>query len=150
MWKGSMPDSCHWWPLTPATDDLWPYIPSAACTSLPCLGNRLWIWNPVPYSPVKKEACVLNRVRLCDPMDYSPPGSSVHGISLARILEWVVLFPPRDLPWPRDQTRTSSSLASAGRLFTTWAIWEADSPAKDPAYSSHGTVDCLLSLVLSW
>ena len=78
--------------LTPATDDLWPYIPSAACTSLPCLGNRLWIWNHAPYSPVKKEACVLNRVRLCDPMDCSPPGSSVHGISLARILEWVVIF----------------------------------------------------------
>ena len=27
---------------------------------------------------------------LCDPMDYSPPGSSVHGILQARILEWVV------------------------------------------------------------
>ena len=26
---------------------------------------------------------------VCDPMDYSPPGSSVHGISQARILEWV-------------------------------------------------------------
>ena len=25
---------------------------------------------------------------LCDPMDYSPPGSSVHGILQARILEW--------------------------------------------------------------
>ena len=29
---------------------------------------------------------------LCDPMDYSPPGSSVHGISWARILEWVALY----------------------------------------------------------
>ena len=28
---------------------------------------------------------------LCDPMDYSPPGSSVHGISQARILEWVAM-----------------------------------------------------------
>ena len=27
---------------------------------------------------------------LCDPMDYSLQGSSVHGISHARILEWVV------------------------------------------------------------
>ena len=26
---------------------------------------------------------------LCDPMDYSPPGSSVHGIHQARVLEWV-------------------------------------------------------------
>ena len=25
---------------------------------------------------------------LCDPMDYSPPGSSVHGIFRARVLEW--------------------------------------------------------------
>ena len=29
---------------------------------------------------------------LCDPMDYSPPGSSVHGILQARILEWVAIF----------------------------------------------------------
>ena len=28
---------------------------------------------------------------LCDPMDCSPPGSSVHGISQARIMEWVVI-----------------------------------------------------------
>ena len=28
---------------------------------------------------------------LCDPMDYSPPGSSVHGILQARILEWVAI-----------------------------------------------------------
>ena len=28
---------------------------------------------------------------LCDPMNCSPPGSSVHGISQARILEWVAI-----------------------------------------------------------
>ena len=28
---------------------------------------------------------------LCDPMDYNPPGSSVHGILQARILEWVAI-----------------------------------------------------------
>ena len=27
----------------------------------------------------------------CNPMDYSSPGSSVHGISLARMLEWIVI-----------------------------------------------------------
>ena len=31
---------------------------------------------------------------LCDPMDYSPPGSSVHGIFQARILEWVATLTP--------------------------------------------------------
>ena len=33
---------------------------------------------------------------LCDPMDYSPPGSSVHGILQARILEWVQKYEIRD------------------------------------------------------
>ena len=33
---------------------------------------------------------------LCDPMDYSPPGSSVHGILQARILEWVAISFPRE------------------------------------------------------
>ena len=35
---------------------------------------------------------------LCDPMDCSPPGSSVHGISQARILEWGAISFPGDLP----------------------------------------------------
>ena len=37
---------------------------------------------------------------LCDPMDYSPPGSSVHGISQARILDWVAFTSPGDLSDP--------------------------------------------------
>ena len=28
---------------------------------------------------------------LCDPVDYSPPGSSVHGIFEARIMEWIAI-----------------------------------------------------------
>ena len=35
---------------------------------------------------------------LCDPMDCSLPGSSVHGILQARIMEWAAFPPPRDLP----------------------------------------------------
>ena len=37
---------------------------------------------------------------LCDPMGYSPPGSSVHGILQARILEWVAISSPGNLPNP--------------------------------------------------
>jgi len=37
---------------------------------------------------------------LCNPMDHSLPGSSVHGILQARILEWVAIPPPGDLPDP--------------------------------------------------
>ena len=39
---------------------------------------------------------------LCNPMDYSPLGSSVHGISQARMLEWVAISFPRGSSQPRD------------------------------------------------
>ena len=35
--------------------------------------------------------CAQSCPSLCDPMDCSPPGSSVHGIFQARILEWVAV-----------------------------------------------------------
>ena len=41
-----------------------------------------------------------SHLTLCSPVDCSPPGSSVHGISPARILEWVAISPPWDLPNP--------------------------------------------------
>ena len=41
---------------------------------------------------------------LCDPMDCSPPGSSVHGILQARILEWITMPSSRGSSWPRDWT----------------------------------------------
>ena len=53
---------------------------------------------------------------LCDPMDWSLPDSSVHGISQARILEWVDIPPPGDLPNPGIEPK---SPALAGRFFTT-------------------------------
>ena len=61
---------------------------------------------------------------LCKPMDYSPPGSSVHGILQARILEWVSIPFSRESSQPRDQTQVS---CIAGRFFTLWANREAQS-----------------------
>ena len=52
----------------------------------------------------------LSRVQLCDPMDCSPPGSSVHGILQARILEWVVMPSSRGSSQPRDWSQVSSLL----------------------------------------
>ena len=51
---------------------------------------------------------------LCDPMDCSPPGSSVHGILQARILEWVAISSSRGSSWPRDQTHVSG-ISCTGR-----------------------------------
>ena len=59
---------------------------------------------------------------LCDPMDCSLPGSSVHGIFQARVLEWVAIAFSRGSSWPRDQTQVS---CIAGRYFTLWATREA-------------------------
>ena len=55
---------------------------------------------------------------LCNPMHCSPPGSSVHRILQARILEWVVMPSSRGSSQPRDQTRISLSLQNwqAGSL----------------------------------
>ena len=44
---------------------------------------------------------------LCNPMGCSLPGPSIHGILLARILEWVAICFSRGSSQPRDQTRIS-------------------------------------------
>ena len=53
---------------------------------------------------------------LCDPMDSTQPGSSIHGIFQARILEWVAISFSRGSAQPRDQTQVS---CIAGGFFTT-------------------------------
>ena len=59
------------------------------------------------------------------PMDHSPPGSSVHGILQARILEWVAISSSRGSSWPRDRTHIPYVSCVAGEFFTTSATWEA-------------------------
>ena len=49
-----------------------------------------------------------SRPLFCDSMDYSLPGSSVHGVLQARILEWVATPFPRDLPDPGMEPRSSA------------------------------------------
>ena len=52
---------------------------------------------------------------LCDPMHSNLPGSSVHGILPARILEWVAMPSSRVASQTRDRTQVSRI---AGRFFT--------------------------------
>ena len=52
---------------------------------------------------------------VCNPLDCSPPGSSVHGILQARILEQVAIPFSRGSYPPRDQTQVSHKV---GRFFT--------------------------------
>ena len=59
---------------------------------------------------------------LCKLMDSSPPGSSVHGIIQARILEWVTIPFYWGSSWPKDRTQVTCTGAG---FFTVWATREA-------------------------
>ena len=61
-------------------------------------------------------------------MDCSLPGSSVHGIFQARVLEWVAISFSRRSSWPRDWTQVSRIV---GRRFTVWATREVHWQGKE-------------------
>ena len=78
-----------------------------ALIRLLCLFFKLQ--NPCPFS----EGCMPNQSlqscpTLCNPMDPSPPGSSVHGILQARILEWFTMSSSRGSSQPRGRTHDST------------------------------------------
>ena len=95
------------------------------------LKKNTWIVLPFPHSlpnvvasqrdkalnnaPKSLQSCLT----LCNPMDCSPPGSSVHGILQARILEWVAIPLSKGSSQPRDRTQISFSSCTASRFFTT-------------------------------
>ena len=85
-------------------------------------------WVLDEASPPLTRVCVCvcahapSSLTLCPSVDCSPPGSSVHGISQAGILEWVAISFSKGSSQPRDQTRVS---CTAGRFFTNWATREA-------------------------
>ena len=58
------------------------------------------IGNKVKVKVLATQLCPT----LCDPMDCSTPGSYVHGILQARILEWIAIPFSRGSSQPRDQT----------------------------------------------
>ena len=56
---------------------------------------------------------------LCGPMDCNRPGSCVHRIFQARMLEWVAMPSPRGFSRYRDRTCVSCISCTAGRFSTT-------------------------------
>ena len=86
---------------------------------------------------------------LCNPMDCSPPGSSVHGILQARILEWVASPFSRGSSWPRGRTRVCHI---AGRFFTVWATRETKSikPVSNSHLNSNWRVSFTVKRTSSW
>ena len=93
-----------------------------------CLFFFFFWWNPTfscqsLFSKYESESEVAQScLTLCDPMGCSLPGSSVHGIFQARILEWVAISFSRGSSQPRDWTPLSCIV---GRCFAIWATREA-------------------------
>ena len=74
--------------------------------------------------PILRAKSLHSCLTLCDPMDCSLPGSSFHGILLARILELSCPL-PGDLPDSGIEPASLMSPALPGRFFTTSTTWEA-------------------------
>ena len=98
-------------------------------------GTKWYISHSFPYIiilySINTKLIFLNEVYCayfscvwhCNPLDCSPPGSSVHGIFHARILEWVAFSISRGSFRPRDRTHVSCVSPLAGWFFTSWAIF---------------------------
>ena len=87
-------------------------------------------WRVILFSfcPNLLCACLViwSCLTLCNPMDCSPPSSSVHGIFLAKILEWVTISSSRESSRPRDWIHISwFSCIFCNFFLYRWAIGEA-------------------------
>ena len=87
------------------------------------LCHPLLLLPPIPPS-IRVAKSLQSCLTLCTPMDCSPPGSSLHGISQARVMECVAIASSRGSSQPRDQTCISMFPALAGKFFTTSTTWE--------------------------
>ena len=91
------------------------------CKMAQALWKCLAVFNKQHVIAMKVKVLVTQLcLPLCEPMNCSPPGSSAHGILLARILEWAAI-PFSRSSWPRDWSQVSC-LASG--FFTIWVTSE--------------------------
>ena len=93
-----------------------PWTLSHVSWQTPALCPLPHVTSNLPYVTI---ACMLSCVQLCNPTDCSLPGSSVHRIFQARILQRVTISFSRGSSQPRDWTWVSCSSCIAGRFFTT-------------------------------
>ena len=91
---------------------------STFCSSLMPAHALLYLGRAF-HCVLATQACLT----LCDPMDCSPPGSSVHGILQARILEWVTISFSRGSSWPRDRTWVSCTASGFLTFWATYSPW---------------------------
>ena len=124
----------------------------SCCSSGGVLDQTQYVWSSCFYflkhsslrQPLAKVPCVCVCVcvrlvvqscpTLCNPKNRSPPGSSVHEISKARILEWVAISSSSESSWPRDHPCVSCVSCSAADWLP---LCHLGSPAKLPCLCSY-------------
>ena len=74
----------------------------ASCFPLRMIDLEVWACDLMHRAKLLQSCTIL-----CDPVDCSPPGSSVHGILQARILEWVAMPSSRGPSQPRNRIGVS-------------------------------------------
>ena len=125
LWPMNEPCSLYWEHRILAT---WPpvrrNINLGQCYSVWSVGGCRTMNYSLMGSVTVESLCVhaqsLSHVwLLCGPMDCNQPDSPVHGISQARILEWVAISFSRDPPDPGIKPTSLVSPALAGEFFTT-------------------------------
>ena len=94
------------------------------------------VWTPSVLISLPCGLVTKSCPTVCDPMD--PPGSSLHGILQARILEWVAMSFSRESPQPRDQTQVSH--ASGGLLHWRWILYQLSQQPESPFIFSYHCV----------
>ena len=111
-----------------------PHEQNAGQKSYECLNRcRESIWQNSSFCDKNSQQirCRWNMLHaqscptLHNPMDCSLPGSSVHGISQASILEWVAIPFSRGFSWPRDWTQVSCVSCIGRWILYHWATREA-------------------------
>ena len=131
----------HWrrkWQPTPV------FLPGESQGWGSLVGCHLWGWSRVGHD-WRDLACYVwvcakslqSCLTLCDTMDHSPPGSSVHGILQARILEWVGTPSSRGSSRPTDWTHASYVSCIGRQVLTTGATWEALISVQSPVKQSE-------------
>ena len=103
-----------------------------------------WTFQPDPPSSGEQrrtgdwvnQSCLCAKLlhscpTLCNPVDCSLPGSSVHGIVQARILEWVAMPSSRGSSQLKDRIRVSCIFCIDRQILYHWATWEAQSYDSD-------------------
>ena len=93
----------------------------------------------------KKSEVTQSCPTLCDPMDCNLPGSSIHGIFQARVLEWAAISFSRGSSQPRDRTQVSYI---ADRHWIVWAIREAH--YEGYVISSKGFLPTVVDIMVIW